>query len=201
MMVNIPSNRKKMDPSHFGAGLSALRCPRCKQHIDEQEESDILTYYEITHICGNLLKAEDADLTVRPDYQKYMNLRSTRQEIFWYHASDLPDWERKITQYADPLMVHIGSEHSALDRARYVGANYLYKLQLKKEFTISPTIVDDYNYWPDHLSETRYPGENYNFSQFSDITRYVNRYEIPGSISLLARADAVAVSSCTVIGS
>lgn len=201
MMIDIPSNRKKMDPSLFGAGLSALRCPGCKAHLDQAEESDLLTSYYMTHTCGKYFGAEDADLTVRPDYQKYMNIRSTRQEIFWYHASDLPDWDTKILRYDDPLMVHIGSKHSALDRARYVGAHYLYKLQLKKEYKISPTVVDDYNYWPDHLSETKVPGENYDFSKFSDITRYVNRYEIPGSVSLLARADAVAVSSVSVLDS
>lgn len=185
----IPANRRKMDPSLMVAGLSALSCQTCGVHLSGMEEDTILTYYSVSASCGHEVIASEARLAVRPDYEKFLNVRGLLEEPKWYHATMMSDWENRILDPVHEILVHIGSEESALDRARYAGGKYMNVIKLKDDAHISPYVVDDQNLWPDEMRETRLP----EWGNFSEVTRYVNRYEVPGSVSLLVAASALDV--------
>lgn len=185
----IPANRKQMDPALAALGLSALACTTCNQHLTSVEEGDILTSYWVDASCGHSVEAESAVLKIKPDYAPLLSARGLRKEKWWYHATNIIDWKDTILKPTSEIMVHIGSKESAEDRARYAGGRFMNVMRLKPDAKLSPYVVDDMNHWPENVAETR----DVEWSNFSQITRYVNRYEVPGSISLLVAASAVDV--------
>lgn len=193
----IPPNRKRMDPS-LVEGFSALRCQYCNKHFTtEFERLMLVEYYAVHEDCGKRVDIFASELTILPRYQYLLSLKNAMKEKVWYHATDYDSyysdgtWEESIIAARssdDPFLVHIGSMESAVDRGEVSYADTLFTLRLRPEFLWSPEVTDDHNCWPEKFSDTQ--GE---FGNFADITRYVNRYEIPGSVSLLVRADALSV--------
>lgn len=71
----------------------------------------------------------------------------------------------------------------------------MFKVQIDPSANWSPYVTDDWNEWP----ETGYDLWKEVYQKFSEVTRYVNRYEIPGSISLLVASDLIRVVGCEQI--
>lgn len=171
------TNRTRMDPTLMG--LSGLACPTCKRHLTPDEENLLLQKYRLMEAdsdCGHSMEAEDTRLTILERYQHMMSLKKCYEEPYWYHATTTVDWPR------GRFLAHIGSKESALDRARCMKYDRLYRLEIDISAEWSPHIVADDNFWPTD-PERKNDRET---ELFRDVTRYVNRYEIPGSVSLLA---------------
>lgn len=189
-----------MDPALEGSGLSGLACEKCHKHFGDEQENDLLTEYctECEH-CGAFVDAGNARLAILPRYQYLLNLTSARKVQYWYHATDSQTWPKpvKTKWFGDgkPFYAHIGSEESALDRARCMSYNTLYKVKINSKASWSPYVVDDDNYWP---TQPHKNSEEENLL-FDDVTRYVNRYEIPGSMSLLVVSSMIEVVEVTKI--
>lgn len=190
--MNLKTTRKRMSPAASAAGLSALYCCKCGNHFSITEQERLLNNYGVD--CSKCDHREDemeAGVTIHPDYFDFLkkdNLRAN--DRVWYHATTRENWYDSLESYAftterDPL-VHIGSKATALDRARQMakiwrGEGWLHTVKILPYAEISNFVVEDMNYWPERAHEI---GRG-DFKKFTSVTRYLNRYEEPGSISLL----------------
>lgn len=194
--VAIPSNRSRMALEKENLGLSGLACPRCKEHLTKYEEEMLLTYYLIDHNCGKEIYIEDAKVRILPRYQHLLDLNRAHNQPFWYHATNISNWPTNVTDKPDDSwLAHIGSKESALDRAKSRDYTHMFKVKIDPSANWSPYVTDDWNEWP----ETGYDLWKEVYQKFSEVTRYVNRYEIPGSISLLVASDLIRVVGCEQI--
>lgn len=178
-------------------GLSGMVCTNCKKHLTNPEEQEVLTEYFLQHDCGKELYIEGVRVKVLHRYQHLLDIKKARKQPFWYHATNDENWpkDNKNPRQGDVWLAHIGSKESALDRAAHQGYSSIYKLTIDPETHWSPHVTDDWNEWPTVLEEL----DMEIYHKFSEVTRYVNRYEIPGSISLLVASDKIHVVDCEAI--
>lgn len=196
---DVPANRTKMPLSAVSAGASALSCCSCGEHLTLDEVRTALTCYGIEHTCGGYTDMDAMGLTILPRYWQFLRAPRTRDAL-WYHATAIENWADAILDNPEEILVHVGSLESATARAGMGSrGQYMNVLRIKSGFEIAPSVVGDINRWPETYRETQrivksqFWRHEQNYMNFSDVTRYVNRYEIPGSISLLMRASAVDV--------
>lgn len=185
-MFSVNTGRTRMSPVAYAAGLSALACNFCGEHFSKDQEFIAMSSYNATcRYCLENCEASEMLLTILPGYQKYLKISAVKDEE-WYHATWRDDWMGDLEgfhQYKNKIpMVHIGSKESALDRADAAGYDRMYSMRLKPGAKISRYVVEDDNLWPVYLDEIDTTFEK----GYSNVTRYINRYEVPGSISLLA---------------
>jgi len=124
----------------------------------------------------------------------------TCRDTSWFHATDLGNWFEDINQLRNGALplVHLGTREAAADRMRNLHEKhaqtssdalgkeyYLFEVQVKPQTSVAPGITVDLNCWPKNTTQAR---DNKAYSCFSaeGITRYLNGYEAPGSVSLLA---------------
>lgn len=195
--TSIPPNRSRMALDYQNSPeLSGMSCPKCKEHLTTDEEYTILTQYFIDHKCGRDLYVEDVKVKVLPRYQHLLNLDKAQDQPFWYHATNVQEWPKVQTLLpVNHWLAHIGSKESALDRANHQKYTLLYKVVIDPDALWSPCVTDDWNEWPTHEVDLHREV----FYNFSEVTRYVNRYEIPGSISLLVASKHIRVVGCEEI--
>lgn len=174
------------------AGRSTVRCPYCKMGVTRAQKQKLLeqgSIYCMNLSCdGYLFGLEDADIAVLPGSAKFFDANAVRSAS-WYHATYMEDWMGAVFSNAveDFPILHIGTRNAALDRAKHQGYSYLYRIKVDEDTTIHPQVVDDATTSWDDLA-VNYP---------HGITRYVNRWESPGSISLLAHPLAITVTAVT----
>jgi hypothetical protein len=174
------------------AGRSTVRCPYCKMPVTRWQKQKLLEQGSI--FCQNLscegylFGLEDADIAVLPGSAKFFDTDAVRPAT-WYHATYMENWMGTVltNDHCYLPILHIGTRQSALDRAKHQGYSYLYSIKVDEDATINPTVVDDAtDGWDEYAEDYQY-----------GITRYVNRWESPGSISLLANPLAITVISVT----
>lgn len=199
MYRTVHSVRRRMSPELFAQGASALRCPHCKAHFRRRQEHKLMTeYWGTCKVCGKEVDTDTTELSILPDYQKFLVKRNLFNRV-WYHATDKEDWEdgirkastliyypmqKKYMERPDEhrMFVHLGSKETAARRSKDLnGLPFLYKVMLLPTANVSPTMFADNNRWPYWLGERVAGGQT-----FTEVNRYVNRYEVPGSVSLLA---------------
>lgn len=198
-----------MDSSAAAAGLSAFRCDTCGGHITKENESGSAIHHEIPLVeCDTCGGDEQGSITVIPDSVQFIQEDAVK-DVIWYHATYVEDWFRKVStgqdmqeEKGDFLYLHVGSEQAARDIARdkyfsVFGGDlepvFLYQVRLKADAVLSSRIVNDDETWSDFSSVTDETVE----ALGGDAVRYLNRWEAPGSISLLVDArqlEFVAVS-------
>lgn len=187
--------RKRMSPELRAQGMSALRCPHCHEHFRRRQETHLLKEY--WGKCLNCRREVDTDVTelsVLPDYHQFFVKKNIFDRV-WYHATDKENWYEQVEQSSTMIyvpgqgpvrrdrdhriFVHLGSKESAERRSKDLGGlPYMYKVMLLPG-QVANKMFSDINWWPDWYRE------NDQFNEFCEINRYVNRYEVPGSISLL----------------
>lgn len=154
-----------------------LICPECgKQAGDAWDAIYMQSYgYEtICQSCGVILLQP----LVEPDLDSptYMALEQANvPRMLWYHATIMDDWHEAILRGAlGPAHVHVGGEMAALDRGVSIyhgGACHLYVVEVLPDATVDGEVLPDGE-------------ENFEPTGDEDVTRYVNRFEDVGSISL-----------------
>lgn len=184
----LPDNRARMSPVDFAAGLSAYRCDNCGKQMSKQVEEKMLKiYWANCNWCGKSAEASTTEVLVLPPYQKFLRA-SEVTTVEWWHATEHKNWYRALVESheadgAAPY-VHVGSYASACALADLKHSKgkvwYINRIKIDSRAKVSGTVFDDENYWPEDEDDIE------GFRGFSEITRYVNRYEIVGSISLLA---------------
>lgn len=192
-----------MRQSAVDAGLSPFRCDNCSTHITKQNESDSPLWHEVPLVeCELCEDLNEGSITVIPESSSLLQAEVARDTI-WFHTTYVENWFEKVStgqvmeeqrEDGDFLYVHVGSENAALDNAHYKyfdGYSHsdeptvmLYQVKLKADAVLSPRVVNDDETWRDFDSVVEGSKEAIG----GDAVRYLNRWESPGSISLLVDA-------------
>lgn len=204
-----------MDTSGFtvaAAGEAAIRCMDCNLGYNESVMSKLTSLFNMNRSfscpkCNREYSSvAEFEVWVTPSAAKFFNEDVVRSAT-WFHATDNPHWFEDLLAGGDisnrPLtpgdvMVHLGTEESARARAdqrhdEYLSYGieirnwYLYEVQLKASAFIHPDVQDDENNFPEFSNSVAEP---YFEWTPEGITRYVNAYEVAGSVSLLANINS-----------
>jgi len=164
--------------------------------------------------CGHWLYFDDctADL---PSEELLAELRSPGYfDRTWYHASLSENWFERVQGAADGgLIVHAGDRLTALSRADYLRSErearqlpaqtvYLHSFRLSAAEPFSADVLDDCDeYWQEQLSKpspmavlVSAPGSKEQMVTLTEATpgaTYYNRYELPGTLSLIFTARSI----------
>lgn len=188
-----------MSQSAFDWGRSAFRCGKCGNHIAKGNER-LSSYWlpEVVVACDICGDAQKGTITVVPSSAHLLQPDAVKETV-WYHATYVEDWFEKVStghgmkrEAADFLYIHVGSEEASRDLA---GSKYfthpepderimLHQLKLKADAVLADSILNDIETWWDYSSVT----EETRKAIGGDVVRYLNRWEAPGSISLLVDA-------------
>lgn len=174
-------------------------CPVCKQPVIIDFENDILDAKPM--FCDNgcvipsglgydyeYFNIHTALMYLSPQYVDLVENLEMFRYMSWYHISDTPP---EYMDFASEKTMHIGGadtvcEYFLQHRNWIIGEQdfYIYKLHIKPEAIIYPTVIEDENDWDYAESAIAYL-DDYN------TIAYLNRWESPGSISLILRRDMV----------
>lgn len=133
--------------------------------------------------CDDLHDSDDFFVDFDEKSPTYLALKDENvSKMVWYHFTENPTWhEAIVTEDGAPAYVHLGGERAAADRGlQHSGDGYLYAVEIDSKAEIDPDIDQDGS------SDYDPPGT-------SDVHRYLNRYEDPGSISVAVRPSALKV--------
>lgn len=175
----------------MGDDPSAFACGSCLAPISKEDQitlcsgdlDDPLENVDCP-ACGDYFDITEVEVRVHPEAMPLLSL-DTVQETEWFHVSAFENWHTAITMQRHVPYIHAGNRASAIDRYEglYRGRTaYLYKFKLVPGARISDIVYDDLNEWPKYV-ERELPKSKK--GQVVDGIRYVNRWESPGSISLL----------------
>lgn len=193
------------------AGVGAFTCNHCGEYLSKRESNTLASHHFVT--CSNCQQTVDLyvahNLSIDHDSARHIDENNVRNDI-WYHATKLENWMDELIEgeaehrdfglgYYDnfdpenvTIMVHVGTVDAALDRAgdslNHEKANfYVYALRLKEGVHIAPQILADENEaCPSFVADC-------NGAYSEHVTRYVNTYESPGSISLLVNRTCIEI--------
>lgn len=177
--------------------VSAAQCQKCGTFYPEVYHPDAYGTCRVTQCfrCGEEYSYPEARTLVRPyDYECLDEMVTLSRT--WYHATSNHEWDSDIKNLDRVLLVHLGSKASAMTRAmdyrRFTDTKvHLFAVNLTDQSTLYPHFVEDRNEWPDYMDELSHwkiPEK-----KGSNTFRYVNDYEHPGAVSLLASVQAFEV--------
>ncbi|MBO3663878.1 hypothetical protein [Microbacterium stercoris] len=116
-----------------------------------------------------------------------VNAAGTRQ---WWHAST-----QSALTLSGRQFVHLGSREAAADRANYLLHRAVHSGRTIEVFLYSTRLRPDARVHLDVLVEEPMAGSDHTHAESllsgADAVRYVNATEAPGSVSLVARAEAL----------
>lgn len=168
-----------MDPALRKAGKSAIYCTSCGNHLSRSEQ--------ILYVSNGMVHPEcdmygDFQVKVLPSSSKFMRSGEIPGSI-WWHSTNRFRWMSDILESPSMPIVHVGSRYAALDRAKHEKYSHLFKVRVDFNTSIDPEIRHDIcDGWSPYAEDWDY-----------DVTRYVNMWESPGSISLLVKPTSVTV--------
>jgi predicted RNA-binding Zn-ribbon protein involved in translation (DUF1610 family) len=196
-----------MSTTAIEENLSAFTCGGCGTHATkEAEHQSIHENFADDVYCEECGFIQSVVVTVEGDSLHLLDEDKAREAV-WYHATDMKDWHEKVStgwrmRPDEFLFAHVGTEKAARDIAtkKYFQYNpeavvYLYRITLKEGTVIADYIADDMMIWEgfDIAHE-----ESLETAE-GDAVRYLNRWEAPGSISLLVNASKLEFMSVETI--
>lgn len=175
---------------------SPFRCSGCKEYYfpdgvfhNYEHGANEFVHLEREVVCPTPECAgyiTDVDLLVRHDSKEFLNVGGCF-DATWYHATDRGfQWRSKLMmpdEFGEITFAHMGTFDAAMDRYRQTNYSWLAKEFVMHEIKILdhaefyPAVGEDRLTWEMNIPPHKSP---------PPITRYLNRYESPGSISLLA---------------
>lgn len=192
-----------MDAAAINAGLSSFACAECGTHPTREQETRIIAegFPKEMH-CVECDSLRAIQVTVCPKSVHLLDETEARSMV-WYHATNVADWHEKVStgyemEDGEFVFAHIGTKEAARDIAtskyfRYdkKAEVYLYQITLKETATLASYIADDETVWSDFeiADKTSLAAAK------ADAVRYLNRWEAPGSISLLVNASMLEFKS------
>lgn len=195
------------------AGLSPFRCGRCEHYLsgDEVRFSQIWEAEPLLKCQRCADGFQKGSVAVLPSSEFLLDA-SNALSVSWFHATCVEDWFEKVTtgqgmekEAGEFLYVHVGTESASREIAedkyfrnpREGERIFLYELHLSSGALLSPSLLNDGETWWDFSSVTERTAE----ALGGDAVRYLNRWESPGSISLLVDARQLEFVSVTQIHS
>jgi hypothetical protein len=185
----------------MGDAPSAFACLMCFEPLSKEDQvtlcdgeaDDPLNEVDCPS-CGDIFDITGVEVRIHPDATPLLSLDAV-METEWFHVSWSSDWHNSLMKEEDIPFIHAGNKQSALDRydGLYKGCiAYLYKFSIDPNVKLSGTVYDDLNEWPPLVSDASY------FRGFENVDgiRYVNRWESPGSISLLVNPQFLVNVTC-----
>jgi hypothetical protein len=185
----VTSRTKSKEIRVADAGSTAKRCHRCNVYVSEEE---VETMYSEDYRCSKCGEKPPTGLGVDTPYvveidrgeAVFLVDKKAAKERTWYHATIKKDWEDGVR--SNSVYVHAGSREAAEDRIKIDWPNqvfFLYELKLKKNTKFGENAWDD-NDFPE---TTHHPLSETNSPLAADkVTLYVNKYEHPGSVSMVS---------------
>ena len=162
-------------PFIAGPKDTAVKCP-CGRPLTSIEVSKMLVdyFYFCKKGCEQETEALHMNVGIRDDHKHL--LVDAAVPRYWWHVTRKNPWLPPAN-----VMVHVGTPKTvAWYRRFYPKASPLsphplvYRAELKPDTTLTDGLAEDFNQWPMWVSEAG-----------NTATRYVNKIEVPGSISLL----------------
>lgn len=165
------------------------RCPRCETLLTVAQTISVQKWWPNVKCreCNNLLDIYSVKVDLLPSCERFLT-DETVLKTQWHHSTYRKDWHNDVLNSPEYPIVHLGTYQAAEARARDIQdrpvweMKYRFVVRLKKDATIDPEVLEDVDEWDDSAALYNY-----------DVTRYVNRFESPGSVSLLAKPDAFTV--------
>jgi hypothetical protein len=125
------------------------------------------------------------------------------RETRWYHSSTSENWAESVETAG--VLIHAGTLSAAHDRMNdLIGQNpqtdrthkthYLYEMKIKPGSALNKNILFDDNNFPSNPNE-----ENEADLNAKTVSRYVNEWENPGSVSLISVIDNFEIVKRTVL--
>lgn len=137
------------------------------------------------------------------DASKIFLHRKAVIETEWFHYTMVEDWLNEVRKAG--VWVHIGTMRSVralrrhrMDYKHSAGeGRYVHTLRLAKP-VVDPAVAVDRNVWPVATTDRRIrvvegPNDFRDLAPKVNVVRYLNRWEAPGSISLLVDPQALEV--------
>lgn len=191
---------------HGDPGKSGLFCGSCHYVFPNDSDFAITRKDTACPECANECSGYDVGVALRVDSKKFLN----KQEVLdtkWFHTSTYENWEATVGHQAAEGRdyVHLGTKDAARERNEIVAVNidddplYIYEIEIDRSSSI-----EDKVYYEDPFDNRDLPkvqGSNSSdVTKASDepgITRYVNHFESPGSISLVVDPSKIRILSKT----
>lgn len=153
-------------------------CSDCGARVTRQQEEDLFRedsiYFRVhCRVCDKRLTIDTVDVAVLSSCKKFYQL----EEVYkanWHHTTFRQRWLEAMQDLIITPALHVGTYEAAMERTKTAPAEYRYVVRVRSDAIIDPEVQPDFNDWP-------YNGRHLKY----DVIRYVNRYESPGSISLL----------------
>lgn len=191
-------------------GIKGMYCIQCGYYFsDSFLEKLSAAPAEAKTLCENCNAACYYDLSgvdIRHHDSQFLSEEKVR-ESSWFHVTTNDDWLEDMQAKGDEVysktpIIHVGSREAALDRMRDIakwqndGSTwYLYELKVKPEAPVTPGVFCDENdICPSTVGDAR--KTNYDSE---GVTRYLNSYEGPGTVSLAANPNAFVEVRAVVI--
>ena len=124
----------------------------------------------------------------------------------------MEDWAEQIVDRDNAIgegntLVHVGLETAARERIETQGMrsvevteSYLYEVRLKPEVLMAEEVSEDENVWQVETGTMRCSfGATHSLIPAGGALRYLNRWEAPGTISLIVDATMLEVVSVTKV--
>ena len=180
-------NHRVLEPGERGG----IRCPHCKKRVSKDTRDILNMMIPVRCSCGDRFSIYEADI---PVLRRCTDLLTDTSKIFtrrWYHGTSLDDWHNGVLLARRVPLVHIGTRYAALERGKSLSRLFLYTIKVDAGATVHPKIFPDYNDLDGAVDAHWYDGY--------DAIRYINRWESPGSISLLINPNLITVLDKTAL--
>jgi hypothetical protein len=178
-------------PSSKDESLSQYYCLKCSHRLPKDDVQSQPTWKMPCPTCGVNCDDGLVGVTLQPKTEPVFH-KAPVLEADWYHYTTNENWSDFVKEgNPDARVVHLGSKEAALDRKLATGdkAGRLYKLRLKQDAVIADHVLDD-----DPFNDEDAPlisrTDDTRKVLVSGVTRYLNYYEDPGSMSLIANPQA-----------
>jgi hypothetical protein len=153
-------------------------CYFCQEGMTD--DSDEKGFKASCGSCGHTVtRSDEAGALLRRSEVMFFNDNEVKRTT-WFHSSETPNWA-ELVKSGEISTVHAGSMNAAEDRVTGLRRKnddketWVYELRIKPEASINPSMFNDDPIHSRKWSAKDKPG----------VTRYMNLYEDPGSISLL----------------
>lgn len=176
----------------FGTQLSDfyednVSCKYCGKVLTVEEMVQLVSC-AVECSCREILYSEDCIVKLRKDCERFQKTEEILKAD-WWHATESDDWFNEVSKAdeGEGTFVHLGTWHGAIDRGISITAEngrvqrgvWVHRIALEENSNVDPEIVSDEEIH--RIMEKTYSGSDPNYVQ-----PYLNIWEAPGSVSLLA---------------
>lgn len=183
-------------------GVSGIFCTNCGKYLSEEASEDVqATDDSKCNHCKKKIWLDVAGVDIRHSEKRYLTEAGVR-EASWFHATTNPDWLNDMSEKENRPFIHVGSRAAAMDRLRDIAkwqndgsVWYLYEVKVESDRPVSTGVFDDEN---DSCPSSVQAAKRTEYQE-TGVNRYLNRFEAPGTISLVGDPTAFYEASCVTV--